>query len=260
MLIDTHSHINVDKLADILPEILKNLEVGPVGLVVCPSFSYESTITSLGLAKDTPRVFAGLGVHPENAQEYNDEVEEFLLAHAMDKKVVAIGEIGLDYHYGFDSKAEQFEALNRQIDIANKFDLPVIFHVRDAFDDFFDWLRKNRSRFNKGVIHCFDGGPEIAKRLLDFDLHISITGLVTFPPREDIREAVKIIPLNKLMVETDAPYLAPVPYRGQLNRPEYVEEVAKKIAEVKGVSLKEIEEATTRTAFEFFSKMEVENE
>jgi len=260
MLIDTHSHINDEKMADILPEILQNLNTETVGRVICPSFSFESSISSLGLANSQSRVFCAIGVHPDNCLEYNQNVAKFLRENANNPKVVAIGEIGLDYHTNRDTKRTQFDALNKQIAIASEFNLPVIFHVRDAFDDFFEWLAQNRDKFDRGVVHCFEGDSEVAKKVLDFDLMLSITGLVTFKPRQDIRSAVKVIPLEKLMVETDAPYLAPEPYRGKINRPEYTELVARKIAELKGVSFETVAEITTQNAYKFFDKMRIFDE
>lgn len=260
MLIDTHSHINADELADDLPEILCDLYSGEVGRVICPSFSFESSITSLGLATGNQRVFCALGVHPDNCLECTPQFFQFLRKNLANPKVVAVGEIGLDYHTTRENRAAQFDALNRQIDIAAEFDLPVIFHIRDAFDDFFEWLETNRSRFGRGVVHCFEGDAEVAKKVLGFDLMISITGLVTFPPRADIRAAVASVPLEKIMVETDAPYLAPVPHRGERNRPEYVELVARKIAEIKGVSLQTVSTVTTQNAYQFFEKMRVFDE
>ena len=260
MLIDTHSHINSEKMTEILPEIITNLDTQVVGRVICPSYSFESSISALGLANSQSKVFCALGVHPDNCLEYSADVARFLRDNANSAKVVAIGEIGLDYHTTRRTKETQFAVLNKQIDIANEFNLPVIFHIRDAFDDFFEWLSVNRQRFGKGVVHCFEGNSEIAKKILDFDLMISITGLVTFKPRLDIREAVSAIPLECLMVETDAPYLAPEPFRGRLNRPEYTEYVARKIAEIKGVSFEAVAEVTTQNAYKFFDKMRVFDE
>lgn len=260
MLIDTHSHINVEKMADVLPEILQSLDSKVVNRVICPSCSFEGCISSLELANNQPKVFCALGIHPDNCLEYNANVDKFIRDNANSHKVVAIGEIGLDYHTTQDTRESQFAVLNKQIDIANEYNLPVIFHIRDAFDDFFEWLETNRHRFPKGVVHCFEGDSAIAKRVLDFDLMISITGLVTFKPRADIRDAVKDIPLDKIMVETDAPYLAPEPYRGKINRPEYVELVARKIAEIKGISLETVAEVTTQNAYKFFDKMRIFDE
>ncbi len=255
MLIDTHSHINHERLADSLAEIIKNLDTGRVGQVICPSYSLESSRTSLAVAKH-PRVYAGLGIHPENATEWNAETENFLRIHLNETKVVAVGEIGLDYHYGTDKKGLQHDVCIRQMELAREFNLPVIFHVRDAWEDFFELVKNHRDLIVRGVVHCFEGDSEIAKTLLDLGLYISVTGLITFKHRDALREAVKLIPLDRLMVETDAPYLSPEPHRGELNRPEFVSLVADKVAELKCMTPVEIDEATTKTAYTFFNKMQ----
>ena len=254
MLIDTHSHINHEKLVNELPEILQNLKTGKVKRVICPSFSYSSSITSLEMAKNE-NVFCALGIHPEMANEYDTKMEQLLIENANNLKVVAIGEIGLDYHYGQENKDLQFQVLLRQMELAKEFDLPIIFHIRDAFDDFFEFFEKHKDLCKKGVIHCFEGDIEVAKKALSLGLMISFTGLITFKHRENVREAVKYIPLEKIMVETDAPYLTPEPFRHKVNRPEYVELVAQKIAEIKGESVEKVEEITTQNAYDFFDKM-----
>ena len=255
MLIDTHSHINSEKLAEVLPEIIQNLDSGLIQRVICPSFSFDSSLSSLELAKMYKKVFCALGIHPEMTTEFSDEFTKFFLENAGYEKVVAMGEIGLDYHYGQDNRQAQFDCLNQQIILAKQFDLPIIFHVRDAWEDFFAWLKDYRGEFKKGVVHCFESDASTAEKLLENDLMISFTGLVTFKPRNDIRQAVQIVPLEKLMVETDAPYLAPEPYRGRLNRPEYTEFVARKIAEIKGIDFEEVCVKTTQNAYKFFDKM-----
>lgn len=254
MLIDTHSHINHEKLHDKLPQILKDLQTDRVGTVICPSYSLESSKTSLEVAQN-PRVWCALGVHPENAEQYDTETELFLRNNLSNEKVVAVGEIGLDYHYGTDTKEAQFSTLIRQIELAKEFDLPIIFHIRDAWSDFFEIYEKYGIGVKHGVIHCFEGDSTIAQKALDLGLFISITGLVTFKPREALREAVKIIPLDRIMVETDAPYLAPVPHRGEVNEPKFTALVADKIAEIKGLAPAEIDEITTQNALKFFDKM-----
>lgn len=259
MLIDAHSHINDEKLAPVLDEIVKNCKNGKVNRIICPSFSLDSSKTSLVVAENQ-NIFCALGVHPENASEYNIETEKWLEANLANAKVVAVGEIGLDYHYGTDNKQKQFEVLLRQMELAHKFDLPIIFHIRDSFEDFFNFYANHKDLCKAGVIHCFEGDTEIAQRALDLGLMISITGLVTFKHREALREAVKFIPLDRLMVETDAPYLAPEPHRGEINRPELVEFVAQKIAEVKGISPAEVEKVTTENAYRFFEKMRIFDE
>ena len=256
MLIDTHSHINHERLADMLDEIITNLETGRVGGVICPSYSLDSSITSLAVASRSPRVFCALGIHPENCAEWNEQVKQFLLKNLDKPKVVAVGEIGLDYHYGNEQADLQKKVLVEQLHIAKQFDLPVIFHVRDAWEDFFAVVSEHRDLIKRGVVHCFEGDSEIAQKVLGLGLYISITGLVTFKPRTVLRTAVAKIPINRLMVETDAPYLAPEPHRGEINRPEYTALVADKIAEIKGLSKQQVDEITTNNAYAFFDKME----
>lgn len=259
MLIDTHSHINDEKLTSVLNEIIQNCQKGDIKRIICPSSSLDSSKTSLAVAQNQ-NIFCALGVHPENANEYNFETENWLRANLANPKVVAVGEIGLDYHYTTDNKQKQLEVLFRQMELAHKFDLPIIFHIRDSFGDFFDFYARHKDLCKAGVVHCFEGDKEIAKQVLDLGLMISITGLVTFKHREALRETVKFIPLDRLMVETDAPYLAPEPHRGEINRPEFVKYVAQKIAEIKGITLSEVEDVTTQNAYKFFKKMRIFDE
>ena len=259
MLIDTHSHINDEKLKDFLPEIIENLQDKDIQRVICPSCSLDECKSALLLAKQNKRVFCAFGVHPEYAEQLNNETLEFMCSNCKNEKVVAIGEIGLDYHYGRFDKL-QIEALNKQVDIAQEFKLPVIFHIRDAFDDFIPWLKQNRQRFTKGVVHCFDGGDEIIKKLLDFDLYFGFTGLATFKPRQDIRRALKEVPLDRILIETDAPYLAPDGMRGTINRPENCVHIAKRVASELGIEYETLCDLTTQNAYRLFDKMRIFDE
>lgn len=254
MLIDTHSHINHEKLTERLPEILAGLNHDRVGAVICPSYSLESMQSALKVA-DNSRVACALGIHPENCTEFNDDVRSFLRENLIDRRVVAVGEIGLDYHYGMEQKDLQHCVLTEQMAFAHEFDLPIIFHVRDAWQDFFEIVRENRDLVKRGVVHCFEGDSEIAKTLLDLGLFISVTGLVTFKHRDALREAIKIIPLDRLMCETDAPYLTSEPFRHLTNEPKYTALVADKIAEIKGIEPSEVDKITTENAFAFFDRL-----
>ena len=256
MLIDTHSHINHEKLSNTLDEIIDNLETGRVGGVICPSYSLDSSITSLKVANRSPRVYCALGIHPENCVEWNEQAHQFLLENLNNLKVVAVGEIGLDYHYGTEQADLQKKVLIEQLKLAKQFDLPVIFHVRDAWEDFFAVVSEYRDLIKRGVVHCFEGNSAIAQKALALGLYISVTGLITFKPRATLRAAVAEIPIQKIMVETDAPYLAPEPHRGEINRPEYTAFVADKIAEIKGMTSQQVDEITTNNAYTFFDKME----
>ncbi len=255
MLIDTHSHINSERLDDCRDEIIKNLEKGRVGRVICPSFSLESSITSLALANENKRVWAALGVHPENCAEFDEKTSTWLDENLSNPKVVAVGEIGLDYHYGTDDYKLQRIVCEKQIQLAHKHNLPVVFHLRDAWDDSLALLREFRSDISKGVVHCFDGDKATAEKILELGYYISFTGLITFPARVELREVVKIMPHDKLMVETDAPYLAPQSYRGKVNRPEYVADIADMVASLWGISSEKVDEITTKNAVNFFDRM-----
>ena len=259
MLIDTHSHIYDEKMKEILPDIISNLETKEVQRVICPSCALQECKSALKLAQENDKVFCAFGVHPEYADNFDDTTYEWISKNCTDKKVVAIGEIGLDYHYGKFDKIQKY-ALDRQVEIAHNFDLPVIFHIRDAFDDFLKWLKENRTKFKKGVVHCFEGNKEIAKKLMEFDLYFGFTGLATFKPREDIREAVREIPLDRILIETDAPYLAPEGLRGTLNRPENCVLISQRIAQEKGIDYEMLAKQTTKNAYNLFDKMRIFDE
>ena len=251
MLIDTHSHINDEKLADSLEEILKNLSTGRVGGVICPSYSLDSSKTSLIVAQND-RVWAALGVHPENCTQYDATTKRWLDKALSNPKVVAVGEIGIDYHYGKENVAKQKQVLLSQVELAHKHDLPVIFHMRDAWEDCLLFLKNHKDIIKRGVVHCFDGDANVAQKIVDLGYYISVTGLITYPKNAKVREAVKIIPHERLMVETDAPYLAPQKYRGKINRPEYVAEVADMVASIWGIGSEEVDRITTQNAKRFF--------
>ncbi len=255
MLIDTHSHINDEKLSSVLGEIVSNLQTGRVGGVICPSYDLESSKTSLIVAQND-RVWSALGVHPENCGEYDDSTQLWLDQALTNPKVVAVGEIGLDYHYGEENKLRQMEVLKEQVNLAIKHDLPVIFHMRDAWDDCLQFLSDYRHKIKRGVVHCFDGDAVVAQKIVELGYYISVTGLITYPKNQSVRDAVKIIPHERLMVETDAPYLAPQKFRGKVNRPEYVSEVADMVASIWGISSAKVDEITTQNAKRFFEKLE----
>ena len=196
------------------------------------------------------------GVHPLDFEEEPYDAER-LLRLAQDKKVIAIGEIGLDYYYSADNKTEQQAVFASQIDIANRLAKPVIIHTRSAGDDTLALLRENHAEKCGGVIHCFTETLEFAKKVLDLGFYISCSGIVTFKNAESIREAIRYVPVDRLLVETDSPYLAPVPYRGKENQPAYTREVCEYVATLKGLSTASFAEITTRN-FERLFKIRVE--
>ena len=196
------------------------------------------------------------GVHPLDFEEEPYDATR-LLRLAQDPKVIAIGEIGLDYYYSAENKATQQAVFASQIDVANQLNKPVIIHTREAREDTIRLLRDNQAEKCGGVLHCFTENYDMAKQALDLGFYISISGIITFKNAEELRDVVRKLPLDRLLVETDSPYLAPVPYRGKQNQPAYTREVCEYVAALKGVSAEEMAQITTQN-FERLFKIQVQ--
>lgn len=279
MLIDTHAHLDYPDYEKDLAEVLQRATESGVTRVITIGTGIESSRRAVTLAEKYPNVWAVVGVHPTNVQEEPSDFYAALKELAIHPKVAAIGETGLDYHHlpserltsspTFAAlqaevpedaqasvvdgayKAAQAEAFKAQIDLAVELGLNVVIHQRDAWDDTLDILREYTGKV-RGVYHCFGNRPDQAAEVVALGHLVSFTGIVTFKNAPLVRETVAELPLDAFMVETDCPYLAPVPHRGQRCEPAHTRFVAEKIAEVRGVSLEEIASATTRTAERFF--------
>jgi len=249
MLIDSHAHL---VSLENLPEVLQRAEENNVEKIVSISSDLPSTEATISLADEYDYIFATTGLHPHSAKEMCEEVLLGIDRFAENDKVVAIGETGLDYFYMNSEKEIQINSFTEQIRLGKKHELPVIIHVRDADQDMLEILKKKSMADAPGVIHCFTGDFDTAKKYLDLGFYISFSGIVTFKRSEELREAAKNIPLNKMLIETDSPYLAPVPHRGKPNEPSYVKYVAETIAEVRGMSFEEIAQATKSNAEKLF--------
>ena len=201
-----------------------------------------------------PKVFCTLGVHPHEGVLYTDEAEKFIRENASRKEVVAVGEIGLDYFYEHSPVGPQQEAFRRQLQLASELGLPVEIHTRDAEEDTIEILKEYRGRV-KGLIHCFTGTQWLAEKALDLGFNISISGVVTFKNADDLRKTVQYVPLDRLHVETDAPFLAPVPMRGKKNTPAFVVHTAQVVANLKNITTDQLAEATTANAFKLMKKL-----
>ncbi len=203
--------------------------------------------SGIRLAESRPEIYATVGVHPHDASRAAPETfARFreLLAHP---KVLAVGEIGLDYHYDFSPREVQREVFTEQVRIAREAGKPIVIHTREAWEDTFRILQENAgSEGVRGIMHCFSGGPEEAERALEMGFHLSFAGVVTYPKALRVQEAARQVPLDRLLVETDAPYLAPAPRRGKRNEPAFIVETARKLAELRGQPFDEIAAATTR--------------
>lgn len=248
--IDTHGHVNHEKLIDRIDEITKDMQC-----VICPSYSIETCHSTLEVCEKYKNVYGALAIHPSDVSTWGKEIENFIIKNSTNKKVVALGEYGLDYHYQKDDKNLQQEVMLAQLEIAKQQKLPSIFHVRDAFDDFISIMSNNLNNFQGGVVHCFDSDVSVAKTVLDLGLMISFTGLITHKKKEELREVVKYVPLDRMMFETDCPYLAPEPFRGSVCTPIMVEKVYEKVCEIKNINIEELVEVAKNNAENFFKKL-----
>ncbi len=254
MIIDTHAHINEEKLVDYSNEIKESLKT-KLKLIICPSYNFDTMKSSFLFSQEIPQVYSALAIHPNDANEWNEDAHNFILENYSNKKVVALGEYGLDYHYEGYDKLLQERVFLSELELAKKCKLPSVFHVRDAFDDFLSLLSSNLSQFSGGVVHCFDGDISVAKKLLDLGLMLSFTGIVTFSNKEYLHEVIKYVPIDRIMLETDAPYLAPQKWRGKVCLPEYVEEVYNKVSEIKGIKREDLDEIIENNVKKFFYKV-----
>jgi len=256
MLVDSHCHLDFPDFAPELEAVVARAEAAGVGRMVTISTRVRRHAQVLAIAERFPNVTCSVGTHPHHAHEELDITAEELIARAQHPKVVAIGEAGLDYHYDNSPRAAQEQGFRTHIAAARATQLPLVIHAREADED---TARILEEEMGKGpfpaVLHCYTGGPELARRAIALGHSISFTGIVTFKNSGALREIAESLPADRFLVETDAPYLAPLPHRGKRNEPAYVVEVAKVLAEVRGVSADEIGRQTTENFFRLFSKV-----
>lgn len=249
-IIDTHTHIYDEHFEEDFDTVMKNIEEQMEGIVSI-GFDPESSKKSIELANKYSFVHAVIGVHPVDIKKYNDEVEKELEKLAFtEKKVVAIGEIGLDYHWMEDPEEVQKEGFRKQIELAERVKLPIVIHTREALQDTLDILREYKNV--GGILHCYPGSYEAAKPFLD-RYYIGVGGTVTFKNNRKTKELVKELSLDKIVLETDCPYLTPVPFRGKRNEPVYTKYVAEEIARIKEISVEEVINITTENAKKVYS-------
>ena len=251
--IDTHTHLNM--LKKMTPsEAIENAKANGVHRFINIGTNSEDHPVVLNLANTHPEVYATLGVHPHEAEDFVN-AKDFMLKNLNHNKVVAVGEIGLDFYYDNAPRELQIEVFNEQMAIAETHKLPVQIHTRDAEDETIEVLKKFAGRVG-GILHCFSGSRNLAEKALEFGFNISISGIVTFKSAQDLRDTVKeVVPLDRMHVETDAPYLAPVPYRGKENQPAYVLSTSQVVADLKGVSFEEIGAFSKANTEKLFSKL-----
>ncbi|WP_455660575.1 TatD family hydrolase [Pradoshia sp.] len=252
MLFDTHVHLNDDQFNDDLEEVIERARLNGVGRVVVVGFDEKTIKRAIELIDAYDFMYAAIGWHPVDAIDCTDNYLEWIEELTAHPKVVAIGEIGLDYHWDKSPKDVQQVVFRRQIQLAKRLDLPIIIHNREATEDVVTILEEEGAEEVGGIMHCFSGSPETAKRCLDMNFYISLGGPVTFKNAVKPKEVAKEVPLDRLLIETDCPYLAPHPFRGKRNEPSYVKLVAEQIADLKGISFDEVAKATTENANRLF--------
>ena len=256
MLIDSHCHLDFPDFGAEVPEVLSRARAAGVGgaITICTHASKFAQVAAIAEAHAAENVWCSLGIHPHHAEEADEQVDAaYFYARAKHPRVVAIGECGLDFYYEHSPREAQKKCFAMQMDVAKAEDLPVVIHSRDADDDTIAMLRGAGPKL-RGVMHCFSGTRRLAEAALDIGFYISLSGILTFNKAEDLREIARDVPLDRLLVETDSPYLAPVPMRGKRNEPAFTAHTAAKLAEIKGVSPEELARITTENFFRLFTR------
>lgn len=252
MYFDTHAHYDSGQFNADREALLASMPEQGVELILNPGCDLPSSKQAVALAEQFPHVYAAVGVHPSDCDSWSDEVERELLALTAHPKVKAIGEVGLDYYWKDNAPADrQKEVFFRQLELARETKLPVIVHNREAHKDTLDIVRQFSDV--PGVYHCYSGGIEDAKVLVDMGWMLSFTGVITFKNARKALEVIEWLPLDRIMIETDSPYLTPEPYRGKRNHSDYVHLVSEKIAEIKGIAPEEAARITTENGRRFFN-------
>ena len=255
MLVDSHVNLHSEQYADDLQEVIDRARAAGVSAMLTISDQLSSTEAISAIAAKDPLIWRSVGVHPHHAKDYPDLAATTLIDMAADENVVGIGECGLDFYYEYSDRDVQDAVFRAHISASRETGLPLIIHTREA-DDATRELLENEHREGAftPLLHCYTGGPALAKAALDLGGFISFSGIITFKNASDIRAIAQAAPLDRIIIETDCPYLAPVPMRGRRNEPGYVVHVAEKLAEIKGISAEEIAQITTDNFFRLFSK------
>ena len=254
MLIDSHAHIQGKEYAGEVEAVIARAREAGVEKIIAVGGAGDmsSNTEAVGLAKCFPGVYATVGMHPHDAKDVGAEELQEIKSLAAEPKVIAVGETGLDYYYDHSPREVQRRVFGQFIQLVRETDLPVVVHERDAAQDVADLLRSEGAGKLRGVIHCFTGDYEAACAYLDLGLYLSFAGIITFKNAEALRDVVRKVPLERMLVETDSPYLTPVPHRGKRNEPAYVRYVGETIASVKGLSLEEVARVTTDNVRKLF--------
>lgn len=259
MFVDSHCHVNFPDLAAQMPDILERMKSNDVGRALCVSVNLPDWPGLIALVEQHEALYASVGVHPDYEDTIEPSVED-LIERSHHPKVIAIGETGLDYFRLTGDLTWQRERFRRHIRAARETKLPLIIHTRASSQDTLDIMKEEGAQEARGVMHCFTESWEVAQASMELGFYISFSGIVTFKKATELQEVARRMPLDRILIETDSPYLAPVPHRGKLNDPSKVIHVAEMIANLRGVTVKEIEEASTKNFFKLFNKLDHKNQ
>lgn len=251
MIFDSHAHYDSHQFDEDRHELLLSMQENGIGTIVNCAADWESLTEVVEMAQCYPHVYAAVGLHPDEVGELDEERFAFLKQQCQKEKVVAVGEIGLDYYWDTASHDVQKKWFVRQLELAKELDLPVIIHSRDAAEDTWN-VMKEHAQGLRGVIHCFSYSKEMAEEYVKMGFHIGIGGVVTFKNGKKLKEVAQVVPLDRILLETDCPYLAPEPFRGKRNSSLYVPYIAQAIADIKGITYNEVVAQTAKNAKELF--------
>ena len=255
MLVDSHCHLTYDDFSEDFDEMIARAKENGVTTILNAGNNIGEIAEQIELSEKYPFIYTAVGVHPHNASEYENIKAEDFIKQSEHKKIVAIGECGLDYYYDYSPKDVQIKVFQEQIKAAQESGLPLIIHTRDADEDTMEILDKMyKQKSFTGELHCFSSGKKLAEYALSIGLYLSASGIITFNKSADLRDIFSEIPLDRLLIETDSPFLAPVPMRGRRNEPAFVLHTAEKLAQLRGLSLDKIAEITSDNFFRLFRK------
>ena len=250
MIIDSHCHLDYEPLVNNIDQVILNAKNNDIISLLTIGTSLESSKKVLDIVDKYPNVYGTIGIHPNSTTGHLNDLDKLIDIKKKSKKIIGLGETGLDYFYKRSEKKDQIFSFEKHIEFAISEKVPVIIHTRDADEDTISIIKKNYTK-TKFLIHCFTGNLEFAKKLLDLGCLISFSGIITFKKLTNLRSVVKYVPLDKMLVETDSPYLSPDPLRGKSNEPANVKIIAEKVASIKGISLDDVANITTKN-FNFF--------
>jgi len=252
MFIDTHAHLFYPNFNGEVDQIIERAVAAGVEYIIVPATDLASSAQAIQLAEKYPKIYATIGVHPHDTKEWNDDIIQKLEDLAKHEKVVAIGEIGLDYFYDFSPKEIQKKAFEAQIELALKLNLPIIVHNRDSNDDLMNYARKYKDSGLKAQFHCFAGSIENARELIEMHHFISFPGNITFKKMDNLRKILSRVAVENLLLETDSPFMTPVPHRGKRNEPSYIHFIAEQVAKTHELTVNDVARTTTYNAFKLF--------